>query len=431
MIKFFGLTALAAATLALGACSAGGGSDDTPGGNNDGGGNTTAERYAVEGPLDPVQSQLSTGVFDALAGPLAGTPLAPVLTCADFIVTGDIVDILDTLAVAAQTGTTDPAAGQAAFTGAADSLNSSGTQLAADLQGLLTALAGSGSCGADGAPSTPPTGDNPLAGTPLAPLGAALAPVLAQLAGAGGGGGGGGDDANLTSVANLYSALNDAFQSGYSQLPAEAVDSPVVGALLQTLSTALNDLDATTTVLGSYNGPATATAVSTTLDHLLVNVLTKVVPVTTLEDQSGQGPVLSGPITDGVHQLTTALDGALGQVTTPVEDALAGPLAALLDPIENQVLAPLLGPIADAISGGGTAPDGTNPFEGTPLAPLGDVLGQITGALSGGGGTGGTTGTPLDVILDPIVDAISAGGGSCPVADTPLAPLCTLLGALG
>lgn len=421
--KLFVFSAFAAA-FALSACGGGGGGGYAA---DDGTGTTPPppvtpppQRATVAGPLDAVQSPVSTTVFGGLEDAAAGTPLEGVLICADYAITRDTLDIVDRLAIALQTGAANPANGPAAISAGAATMSSSVTQLANDLQGLVNALAGTGGCGAiSGQPFGGAAGTNPLAGTPLAPLGDALAPVLGQV--------GGKSDATPASVAARAGQLNDAFQSGLLQIPSDARNAPVLGAIFSTLSVALNDLDATLNVATTFNRVQTGDRVSTLVDHLLVNVLTEVIPVTTLEAESGQGPIVSSQIITQVHSLSGALETGMAQVATPLYGTLSGQLSPLLNAIDDDVLAPILGAVSSALSGAGTDGD---LFAGTPLAAFGDVLATVADGATGGV-AGGTTGTPLDLILEPILDAVIAGGiGDCPVGGTPLAGLCTLADSL-
>ncbi|HCS28131.1 MAG TPA: hypothetical protein DIW43_11800 [Spongiibacteraceae bacterium] len=413
-------TSVLSAGLILGGCSGGssGSSGSAPASNPQPQSNRTVAD-GVSGPLDEVQTPLSESVFGQLVGAAAGTPLEGTLDCAGQAIVIDLVDVLDSIALALmQTAETqDPAT---AFEAAAGNVQFSVEEFANDLPGALTALNGS-DCNSAGGGDTGGGGDNPLAGTPLEPLGAALAPVLSQFPGAGGEPGDS-PDMDLRSVSVLVSQLALAFDAGLAQIPAEARTAPVFGGILTTLSTGLADLSVTLTHFGAYNGDSTAAALETTLNNLLVNVLTNVVPVNFAEAQAGQEGTLSGPIISGVNQITSALgDNLLAAAVPQLTAALDGELSVLLDPIENTLLPALLGPVSTALAGGGSAGG---------AGSLGVILGPLTEALTGGGSASNPTGTPLDALLGPLLDLTGGSSGSCPFAGTPLAGGCTLFSLL-
>lgn len=409
------LTALVAAVLALTGCGSSGGDS----------GQTTpyTSRSYVAGPLDAAQTPLSTQVFAPLTSATAGTPLSGVVTCGNQIVTFDVLDIVDSVAVGLQAAaaTQNPAA----ITGIAPSLQSQVTQLAGDLNTLLTALAGGAGCsatnfsaigglpsGGGGLPSGLPSGaglpaGNPLAGTPLAPLGDALLPVLAQIQAAGGGGGSSGNDVQLTTLATTVRLLATTLNGALLQIPAEARTAPIVGGVLLTVSTALNDVSNLLNVALAYQGPATQAALQTALQHTLSNVLTQVVPVIFLEAQAGQPGVFSNQINAAVATASQQLAGGLGMVTTPVlETGLRDALAPALNPIENQVLPAILGPINSALAGSaGAGAAGGVSQSGLP-PELMSAVGQVANVL------------------------FTLGGGAampCPLAGTPLSAACALI----
>lgn len=402
-----------------------------PGTNEPADTNNNTVPEGVEGPLDQVQTPLHEQVFGQLTGAAAGTPLEGTLDCAGQAVVIDIIDVLDSIALALMEGaeSQDPTA---AFDSAAGNIQFSLEELANDLPGALTALAGD-DCnhgeGAEDGEDGEEGSDNPLAGTPLAPLGDALAPVLSQFPT--GGGEGGDADIDLQSLSALVHELAVAFHGGAQQIPAEALEAPIFGGLIHTLDVALMDLDTTVSHLAVYDGVTTAQDLENTLNHLLVNVLTQVVPITFFEEQAGQQGVISGPIVDGVNQLTVALgDNLLDAALPPLTDALDNQLNVLLDPIENQLLPAILGPITDGIAGFNGGGTGGGDAGGPTGTPLDLILGPLTDALSGGAGGGeGPTGTPLDLILGPIMDAAGGAGAGCPFAGTPLDPACALFEA--
>lgn len=408
MKRNFVAVTLLGAGLVLSACS---GSGSSAGGNTppppDSSGNDNLVVARVAGPLDPVQDQVSTQVFAALAAAAAGSPLEAVIRCADETVTYNVLDIGDTVLTQLQASllsgggvpmSPDPAALTAAL-----------GSLAANLTQLLESLAGLGQgCTANLlALDRIQAGANPLAGTPLAPLGAALMPVLAQIAAAVNHSDNAGTDLQLASVANLIGQLNIALQNGLAQVPPQAYEAPVAGAVLTTLSDALND---TSSLLGAvlvYDGAATGAQLQNLLENTLVNLLTGVVPVRDLENQAGQPGLISGQVEAAAAQLSALLGQVVGTVATPVLSNLLGSaLSPVLDPIENELLPTLLGPLSDALAGVGSG------GSSNPLAPVLGVVQTVIGTLVGGLGNG-----------------LGIGGGTCPFANLPLlSVLCSLTG---
>ncbi|WP_372879213.1 hypothetical protein [Spongiibacter marinus] len=406
-----GLLGLSAAVL-LTACGGGGG------GSSSGSSSERATYQGVEGPLDMVQEPLSEQVLGQIASAAEGTPLEGAVQCVDQVVVQDTVDVLDSILGAVNPDSiNDP---QQAFTDAATNIQLAVNELLADLPALLASLAGQGDCTG---PSGAPMGSNPLAGTPLAALGDALAPLLTA---AGGSGFGNGENLDLTALQALTDQLSSAFNEGLANLPAEVADAPVLGGLLTTLQTTFNDLDTTIGALDDASGDETAGAIATTLDNLLSNLLTQVVPVEFIEEQAGQPGAVSSQIKDGIGQVTAQLDNGLGAVLDPAFGALFG---GALDPLFSG-LNMLLTPIGEAITGGLASGGGSGAGPtGTPLDALLAPLEGVFAALTGGGSGDGLTGTPLDLLLDPLASALG-GGGSCPLAETPLNPLCTVVDGL-
>jgi len=406
-----GVAAIAlAASLSLTACgggsSGGGGGGNNPGGdggNPGGGGDPVTQYQGVEGPLDVVQEPLSTQVFGTLADGTAGTPLEGAVKCLDQVVVEDVVDILDSvLGVASAETAADP---QAAFGTAQANLQLAAGELLNDLPNLLASLAGQSDCSGTSAGGD----DNPLAGTPLAPLADALAPFL--------GGNFDPSQMDVTTLTGLFADISSAFSEGIDGLPAEVSGAPVLGGLLTTLDVALADLAVTTNAVALSDGEAVSAGVTTTLNHLLTGVLVDVVPIGFFEQQAGQPGLFSAPIESAVGEITTQLDGALGTALVPLFDGLE----TLLTSIEG------------ALSGGLPGGVGDGPT-GTPLDALLGPLMSLTDSLPGAGGVpsgDGVTGTPLDILLTPLVSAIEGGGaGSCPLASTPLSPICGVVDGL-
>lgn len=378
-------SAMAVSVFAAGCGGGGSGGSDNNGNGGDGNG-TVQPDFKVAGPLDVVQTPLSETVLTQLSGALAGTPLQGVITSVDRIVVQDLLNIVDALALGLQKAASEK--NPAALASATEDVRGSVVQLARDLQGLLGSLA----AGTGG--NTTPGASNPLAGTPLAPLGNALSPILGQVISQVGSAQG--KDLNLTQLAQVVAQINQQLQSGLQQIPAQASTAPVLGGVFTTLGTSLNDVTALLQAAGSYSGPATTMALQTTVGNLLDNVLTRIVPLEFAEGASGQNGTLTTPVRTGIAQLTAAL-GNLGVVTTPVlEGLLGGALSPLLNPIENGVLPLVLNPIIDALRGGIGGGGAGDLFSGTPLAGLfGTLSGALTNALAPLLG-------PLDPILNPI-----------------------------
>lgn len=358
-----------------------------------------ATYQGVEGPLDLVQEPLSEQVLGQIASAAAGTPLEGAVNCVDQIVVQDTVDILDSILATVHPDTiNDP---QQVFMDAAANVQLAVTELLLDLPELLTSLVGEGDC-------TGPHGEasdsNPLAGTPLAPLGDALGPFFVV---ANSGGFGDGENLDLTALQALTDQLASAFNDGLSNLPAEVSTAPVLGGLLTTLQTTFNDLDTTVAALDDASGDETASAIASTLDNLLSNLLTQVVPVEFIEEQAGSPGEISDPIKNGIGQVTAQLDNGLGAVLDPTFGALFG---GALDPLfsgVNLLLTPIGEALTSGLASGGT---GAGPT-GTPLDALLAPLEGVFAALSGGGDGEGLTGTPLDLLLNPLVSLLSGGRG--------------------
>ena len=136
------------------------------------------------------------------------------------------------------------------------------------------------------------------------------------------------------------------------------------------------------------------------------------IPVTALEGATGQEGVVSDQIAGGIDQLTGALGEGLGMLLTPVlEQGLDDAASVVLDPVENQIIHTIFGPINDAIGGGsddgGSGDDGAS--SGPTGTPLDVVFNTVTGLLLGGGSGTGPTSTPLDIILTPLINGAQSG----------------------
>ena len=396
MIKKILLSGAMAACIVTAGCGGGSsGSDGSSGNGSSGasGSGPSGTSVSVSGPLDTVQSTLSGSVLTPLEQATSGTPLQGVLVCTNDLVNENTLDVLDTVLNALQN--------PGSASGVPAQIQSLLLEMTNNFGGLLTSLAGSGGCGTSSSGTLPTS--NPLAGTALAPLGAALLPVLQQIQqqlSTGGSSSGGNSFADL---ATLVDELNTALQSGLAQVPASAFSQPVVGGVLTTLKTTVSNLDALMAALSSGSTSGFQSATQSLLDNLLVNLLTQVVPTSFIETQAGKPGTLTGPIDSAAATFSAAVAAALTQGEAAITAALASSqLAPVLSPV-NQLLSAILGPITQALAGVGS------------------------GSSSGGG----VTGTPLDALLGPlttVLGTILGGSGStCVFANTPLSALCKIL----
>lgn len=406
-----------------------GGTGGGDGGGGTGGGDGGAGFSGVEGPLDPVQIQLSeivgNQVGSALPDPLGGTVM-----CADEAVEA-LVDAPDALlaAFAALPGGADPAT---AFNGAAADMTATMQVFAAKLQSALMLLAGQGTtC------DTSTAGGNPFAGTPLEPIGAPLAALISGLNGVGDGGNGG--DPNLTVVVATITPLLDQLEAGFTMVPAELQGAPIVGGVLATVQDAIGDLSSLLTAAGGYDPVATQAAIENLLDNVLGNVLLGVIPVGEIDAATGQD--FATQIQDGINTLTAEFGAGLGMLITPAfNDGLNGALSPILDPVEgllSQLIAATdTGNPLDGLLGG-LAGDGASPMDSLlalfTAGADGNPLSGLVSSFPGGGAA-----TPLDdilILIDPanaddldgLLGALSTLFGGTPLGDI----LDGILGGLG
>lgn len=376
-----GLAALAATTLI--ACGGGSGS------GNSSSVAASSKSGDVAGPLDALQEPLSEQVIGNIAALTTDTPLEPLLGCVDEAVVGDLLDVVDSLAVAAEEAVAsgDPTA---AFQLAAENIQAQVEQFVDNATQLVTSLAGGEGCLGAGLPSGGlPAGGLPSTGTPLDGLTSILA----------GSAGGFAPGTDLPTLSANSTGLADQFNAAFANVPAEVQGAPVVGGVLMLLSDAVNDLDSLLSAITAMQPELAAAAAEELIANVLSNLLLGVVPVATLEGAAGQNGAVSGPVQAGIDQAAAAIgDG----------------LSAILDPLAS-------------VGGGGDVLTGT-PLDAV-LAPLTDVLnsGGLP-SLPGGGSSGGPTGTPLDAILAPLTDLIGSGGlPSLPGATSTGTPLDVLL----
>jgi len=400
MFKKALLALTVAGSLALVGCGGGGG------GGGDAG--TPVKRNDVAGPLDSVQGQLSSDVLSPLTQSLSGTPLAGVVNCVDQAVVNDVLDVVDALALSIQPGANPTTA----VTVAAADVQAELGDLVTDLQGLVLSLAGTTGCANIPIPLGSLT--NPLAGTPLAPLGEQLLPALAQASAVLNGVGGAlPTQLSLGQLAGVIGQLQQAFNGVSGQIPATVTNAPVVGASLDVVSEALANLQLTVGTAATGNVTGTANALTVTVTDLLDGVLTRVVPLDIIEAAAGRPGVLTNVVHTAIDQLASILGSGL--TTLPAGNLgtqLSQGSVDLLEPFNASVLTDLLTQIQTTLAGGvGT---GTGGPTGTPLD---GVLVTLTGLLTGTSGGGLLTG-----LLGGLL-----GGATCPLAGTPLALLCGIV----
>lgn len=390
-----------AASLFLTACG-GGGSSSGGGTTGTGGGGDVTQDTSIAGPMDQLQDPLTQQILLPLSAATAGTPLAGAVQCLNEVVVNDGLDVLDgMMGNVSPNSLSNP---QTLFTTSEADVQQAVMNLSGDLEALQSALTG-GACAVTG------DGSNPLAGTPLAPLGDALAPVLATTPGT-----------DMASLASFMDQLSSAFDSGMNGLSFQDLsdtDLPVLNGMLTTVQTLLSDLDTTLQAAAANNLSGAEAGATQTIQNLLNNVMTGVVPIGDIEALAGQGDVFSGPIAAGVSQLSALFSGGFdGLLDSGFENDLASEITSLFGPLDATTLPYLLDRFSTALAGGGLSD-----VTGTDLDAVLDPLSVLDSFLATAGG--GATDSPLDLLLDPIYDALDAGS-SCPVTGTALDGLCTL-----
>jgi hypothetical protein len=399
MLKKLYIPAALATTLLVAGCGGGSASGSTP---------AAQARYTVAGPLTPVQNTVSSSVLQPLAVATAGTPLSGVVSCADFAVNGDALNIVNALANGVQGAAQNPQA----IANVAPQVQASVQQLVLDLQQMLASLAGGAACNSSG--STATLTGNPLAGTPLAALGDQLLPVLTSITTLNQGSG----TQSLTQLASQLSQISTAFNAAYAQLPTSVTGAPVLGGVLTTLKGTVGNLVTTLQTAAGGNPTATTAALQSLVTSTLQNLLLNVLPVNAIQSPSGS-TAISNPITAAITQLTSVLGTGLGSSasTASLQTALTSALEPVLTTLQQSsgtggatFLTSLLSQLTGALSGvssGGTGATAVSSLLGSVVTTVTSTLSSILGGT--GSGTGGTT-------------------GNCLFANTPLSVLCTALG---
>ncbi len=342
----------------------------------------------MEGPLDPLQNQIIDGVVVAEIGSQLPAPVNGIVECVGGSL-NYLIDVPDSV-LAGAAGLAAGADPYAAFNSAAANAQASLERFAGSLQAALTTLVARGECSAEASPAQ---FGNPLAGTPLAGVGAALSSLntaLQQVATEGPSLGG------LSDV--VAPALNTLAAELGGSLPAEVSSAPVVGGLFATVQQSVLDVAVLLVATADYDSPATAAASQTLIDNLLRGLLLGSLPVGEID------PAVEAQLVTGINTLSATLGSGVGQVVTPLfNEGLNGAANPLLNPTD--------GLLAGILAGG-------NPLEGL-LAPL----------------AGDSNNTAVDSYFGMLLSTfagtllqnlIVAAGGTATNSDSPLA----LLGAL-
>jgi len=415
MLRKLLLSTASAATVALTACGGGGGVDAPPIDNPPPPPPPPATQYRVTGPLDAVQAPVSSQVFGQLESATDGTPLKALLVCADDAINFDALDIADTIANALQSAAASGSPNPAALASTAGALNSSISQLANDLQGMLNALAGSGGCGSNGQVVGVAAGSNPLTGTVMAPLGTELQGVLFNIRLAHPGSGG--TSLSLDQLATLTGELHNQIDAGLAGVAALAplfTTRPVAGGVVISVQQMLHDVDALVSAASAGDTTAVKAALNTLLANVLSNSLTQAVPLELVEQQGGQSGAFTTPVLTGSQGVAKLFTNAVGTVytTTALKTALTGQVTPVIDPIATQVLPVLSDQFILSL------------HDLSP-ATLTNAVTQLTLLLGPVGGVG----QPVSTVLSLIVGSVQSGSGGttvCPSSNPLLNILCGL-----
>jgi hypothetical protein len=419
MFKKLLVSTASAATIALAACGGGGGADPiTPpdtGGNNP----PPPTQYNVAGPMDAVQAPMSSTVFGQLEAAADGTPLKALLVCADRTVNHDALDFADSIANALQAAAANGTSSATALASTAPALNSSVMQLANDLQGLLNSIAGAGGCGTNGLPVGAVTGSNPLAGTPLSPLGTELMSVLANIRTAHPGSGG--TTLPLATLYALVSQLRDQFDvglAGINTLAPETAVTPLLSGTLLSVQQMLHDLEGLMQAVAATDPTAAKASLNALLDHSIANQLTRIVPLRFVEQQASQVGFFSLPVESGAGGVADLFTDAVGTVytTQALKTALGEAFEPVVDPIATQVLPVFADQLVVALLHMQEIDDAST---GTQLD---DALGALSNLLGPVGGVG----QPVNTVLSLIAGSVQSGSGGLPVCPS-TNPLLNLL----
>ncbi len=281
-----------------------------------------AARSTVIGPLTMVQDTLSNSVMQPLAIASSGTPLAGVVSCANFAIGGNALNIVNAVAK----GQRGLAQNPKALADMAPQIQIQILQLARDLQQMIFALAGGAAC-SDNTMVTTLKG-NPLAGTPIAVLGEELLPVLSNILNAERA-----DQPSLVDLANQLMAISNAYNRAYRQLPTNVVGTkvpdgvpasatrmievPVLGGVLSAFNSMLPALSVLMQSAAEGDTPWVLAMLENTTYSVIENLLLNVLPLNNLQALSGS-TMLSAPIHKAAVQIGKQLSGSMN---SPISDA--------------------------------------------------------------------------------------------------------------
>lgn len=376
MLKKLSVVTAVALSVGLSACGGGGGGSASDSGS---GGGVTPSSASISGPLDSVQSDVSTTVISPLVDATSGTALEGVLLCANSIVTYNTLDIADAFANGLANPTTltstTPAQAQAAV-----------SALVSHLVGLLNSLAATGAntaCSGTYAGATTVPSNNPLTGTSLAALGTQLLPALTsaqqQLNGS--------STLSATQLASILATISTALNTGVSSVSSATADVPVLGGVLVSVQDSLSQLSTIATHAASgANGVVLAGDLQNLAETVLNDLLTQVMPVANLQSLAG-----AGASTDVLAQLQAAvatLTASLG--TNPTTALGSNPLSASgfssLVPLVDSLVTELTSSFS-GVSGASSALTLASTLVESVLANLLSLTGSGSNTSSGSGCT--------------------------------------------
>ncbi len=370
-------------------------------------GGPVATGAAIAGPLDSVEDILTGELFARLAAPLESVGAADVTLLAGELITGPLINLVDAAANAVQ----GLAGGESPSSVLSDTTEATAAQLGAlseDLRGLLCAAVDLDTrCTLDSIDA--------LQDTPLAPAAALLVPTLDTvdtvlsfgIADAG-------TPAGLAHVNGLLGQLSVALDTTLAALPAEVADSLIVGDTLQTTAIALDDLSDTLVALTALDAAATEDALLVTVNNLLTQVLTEIVPLAQIDQSLGLQGSLDQTVDTGIDAIVGVLDDGLTTALPAVlENAVSQSAGNLIPEAVNVALDTLVTELYQATD---TGQD--------PLAFLLEAAPSLIDAAATGVGALLEPLPPVDPLpVEPIAPEPADPLPSDPVVPEPVDPL--------